>query len=191
MGTSMTSRASSDRTTVVTVDGGGRERRQLRAAAGEPRAAARRWRPRTARRSKCTRCRCRGRSCATASGCRRATRISTSRNKVVLLPVFADAHDKWAVAVLQKAFPDAEGRADRLPRADLGPRRIPLPHPAAAAGGLKRAVFRRSLAERAALSVEESRGDQATRSARKFDAYPHRVRKPNRRCGMDALWRVE
>ena len=26
-------------------------------------------------------------------------------NKVVLLPVFADAHDKWAVAVLQKAFP--------------------------------------------------------------------------------------
>ena len=27
-------------------------------------------------------------------------------NKVVLLPVFADAHDKWAVAVLEKAFPD-------------------------------------------------------------------------------------
>jgi agmatine deiminase len=26
-------------------------------------------------------------------------------NKVVLLPVFADAHDKWAVAVLEKAFP--------------------------------------------------------------------------------------
>ncbi len=26
-------------------------------------------------------------------------------NKVVLLPVFGDAHDKWAVAVLQKAFP--------------------------------------------------------------------------------------
>ena len=26
-------------------------------------------------------------------------------NKVVLLPVFADTHDKWAVAVLQKAFP--------------------------------------------------------------------------------------
>jgi agmatine deiminase len=23
----------------------------------------------------------------------------------VLLPTFADAHDKWAVAVLQKAFP--------------------------------------------------------------------------------------
>jgi agmatine deiminase len=27
-------------------------------------------------------------------------------NKVVLLPVFADAHDKWAIAVLEKAFPD-------------------------------------------------------------------------------------
>jgi agmatine deiminase len=27
-------------------------------------------------------------------------------NKVVLLPVFADAHDKWAVAVLRKALPD-------------------------------------------------------------------------------------
>jgi agmatine deiminase len=27
-------------------------------------------------------------------------------NKVVLLPVFADAHDKWAVAVLEKAFPE-------------------------------------------------------------------------------------
>ena len=27
-------------------------------------------------------------------------------NKVVLLPVFNDTHDKWAVAVLQKAFPD-------------------------------------------------------------------------------------
>ena len=27
-------------------------------------------------------------------------------NKVVLLPTFADAHDKWAVAVLKKAFPD-------------------------------------------------------------------------------------
>lgn len=27
-------------------------------------------------------------------------------NKVVLLPVFADACDRWAVAVLQKAFPD-------------------------------------------------------------------------------------
>ncbi len=26
-------------------------------------------------------------------------------NKVVLLPVFADPHDKWAVAVLAKAFP--------------------------------------------------------------------------------------
>jgi len=26
-------------------------------------------------------------------------------NEVVLLPVFADAHDKWAVAVLEKAFP--------------------------------------------------------------------------------------
>ncbi len=26
-------------------------------------------------------------------------------NKVVLLPVFADSHDKWAVAVLEKAFP--------------------------------------------------------------------------------------
>ena len=26
-------------------------------------------------------------------------------NKVVLLPVFMDAHDKWAVAVLEKAFP--------------------------------------------------------------------------------------
>ncbi|HSI15612.1 MAG TPA: agmatine deiminase family protein [Chthoniobacter sp.] len=26
-------------------------------------------------------------------------------NKVILLPVFADAHDRWAVAVLQKAFP--------------------------------------------------------------------------------------
>lgn len=26
-------------------------------------------------------------------------------NKVVLLPVFADTHDKWAVAVLEKAFP--------------------------------------------------------------------------------------
>jgi agmatine deiminase len=27
-------------------------------------------------------------------------------NKVVLLPVFADVHDRWAVAVLEKAFPD-------------------------------------------------------------------------------------
>ena len=27
-------------------------------------------------------------------------------NKVVLLPVFADSHDKWAVAVLRKALPD-------------------------------------------------------------------------------------
>ena len=27
-------------------------------------------------------------------------------NKVVLLPVFADACDKWAIAVLQKAFPE-------------------------------------------------------------------------------------
>ena len=27
-------------------------------------------------------------------------------NKVVLLPTFCDAHDKWAVAVLTKAFPD-------------------------------------------------------------------------------------
>ncbi len=27
-------------------------------------------------------------------------------NKVVLLPTFCDAHDKWAVAVLKKAFPD-------------------------------------------------------------------------------------
>ena len=27
-------------------------------------------------------------------------------NKVVLLPVFADSHDKWAIAVLEKAFPD-------------------------------------------------------------------------------------
>ena len=27
-------------------------------------------------------------------------------NKVVLLPVFADVHDQWAIAVLQKAFPD-------------------------------------------------------------------------------------
>ena len=27
-------------------------------------------------------------------------------NKVVLLPVFADAHDKWAIAVLEKAFPE-------------------------------------------------------------------------------------
>lgn len=27
-------------------------------------------------------------------------------NRVVLLPVFADTHDKWAVAVLEKAFPD-------------------------------------------------------------------------------------
>lgn len=27
-------------------------------------------------------------------------------NKVVLLPVFADQHDKWAIAVLEKAFPD-------------------------------------------------------------------------------------
>jgi agmatine deiminase len=27
-------------------------------------------------------------------------------NRVVLLPVFADPHDKWAVAVLEKAFPD-------------------------------------------------------------------------------------
>jgi agmatine deiminase len=26
-------------------------------------------------------------------------------NKVVLLPVFADVHDKWAVAVLEKALP--------------------------------------------------------------------------------------
>ncbi|HEX8312426.1 MAG TPA: agmatine deiminase family protein [Chthoniobacteraceae bacterium] len=26
-------------------------------------------------------------------------------NKVVLLPVFADTHDKWAIAVLEKAFP--------------------------------------------------------------------------------------
>ncbi len=29
-------------------------------------------------------------------------------NKVVLLPVFADANDKWACAVLEKAFPDRE-----------------------------------------------------------------------------------
>ncbi|HEV7405975.1 MAG TPA: agmatine deiminase family protein [Chthoniobacteraceae bacterium] len=27
-------------------------------------------------------------------------------NKVVLLPVFADAHDKWAIAVVEKAFPE-------------------------------------------------------------------------------------
>jgi agmatine deiminase len=27
-------------------------------------------------------------------------------NTVVLLPVFADAHDKWAIAVLEKAFPE-------------------------------------------------------------------------------------
>ena len=27
-------------------------------------------------------------------------------NRVVLLPVFADVHDKWAIAVLEKAFPD-------------------------------------------------------------------------------------
>jgi agmatine deiminase len=27
-------------------------------------------------------------------------------NKVVLLPVFADTHDKWAIAVLEKAFPN-------------------------------------------------------------------------------------
>ncbi len=27
-------------------------------------------------------------------------------NRVVLLPVFADTHDKWAIAVLEKAFPD-------------------------------------------------------------------------------------
>ncbi len=56
-------------------------------------------------------------------------------NKVVLLPVFADTHDKWAVAVLQKAFPDAQDRADRLPRTDLGSRRLSLPHAAAAARG--------------------------------------------------------
>jgi agmatine deiminase len=29
-------------------------------------------------------------------------------NKVVLLPVFGDANDKWACAVLEKAFPDRE-----------------------------------------------------------------------------------
>lgn len=29
-------------------------------------------------------------------------------NKAVLLPVFADSHDKWAVAVLRKALPDRE-----------------------------------------------------------------------------------
>jgi len=29
-------------------------------------------------------------------------------NRVVLLPVFADAHDKWAIAVLEKAFPDRQ-----------------------------------------------------------------------------------
>ena len=27
-------------------------------------------------------------------------------NKVVLLPVFKDASDQWAIAVLQKAFPE-------------------------------------------------------------------------------------
>jgi len=27
-------------------------------------------------------------------------------NRVILLPVFADAHDRWAVTVLEKAFPD-------------------------------------------------------------------------------------
>ena len=27
-------------------------------------------------------------------------------NKVVLLPAFADANDKWAAAILEKAFPD-------------------------------------------------------------------------------------
>ena len=29
-------------------------------------------------------------------------------NKVVLLPVYADAHDKWAIAVMEKAFPGRE-----------------------------------------------------------------------------------
>ncbi len=29
-------------------------------------------------------------------------------NRVVLLPVFADAHDKWAIAVLEKAFPERQ-----------------------------------------------------------------------------------
>ncbi len=59
-----------------------------------------------ARRSKCCSCRCR------ASIVRDGQRLPASYanfyigNKVVLLPVFADAHDKWAIAVLQKAFPE-------------------------------------------------------------------------------------
>ena len=47
----------------------------------------------------------------TAIGCRRPTRISTSATSVVLLPAYADANDRWAAAILEKAFPGTHRRA--------------------------------------------------------------------------------
>ena len=54
-------------------------------------------------------------------------------NGALLVPTFGDrARDRQALARLQRALPRPPRRRRRLPGAHLGPRRDPLPHPAAA-----------------------------------------------------------
>ncbi len=55
-------------------------------------------------------------------------------NEVVLLPVFGGMQRRVGRVGAQGAVPEPERGPHRLPGADLGPRRLPLPHPAAAAG---------------------------------------------------------
>ena len=63
-------------------------------------------------------------------------------NECVLLPTFADRNDAKAISILERLFPRRRVVPDRLPRINLGTRRVPLPH--AAAAGSRKSVGERS-----------------------------------------------